>query len=128
MNLDKLVKLRWDSFNDNDIAKVEGLDNCQHLEELSLNDSFISRLDCAAKLHQLSKFSVNGSKLSCLDGNILDRLSNPHFLCVENNCIGPLYRVQRASSLFKLYIGNNIITITRDIYHLKMSRASHSQA
>lgn len=64
---------------------------------------------------------------AALDGTILDWLSNPHLLCVENNCIGPLYGVQRARSLFKLYIGN-IIIITRDIYHLKMSRASHSQA
>ncbi|CAB1335268.1 unnamed protein product [Coregonus sp. 'balchen'] len=118
-NLDKLVNLRWASFNDNDISKVEGLDNCQHLEELSLNDNCISRLDGVSKLHQLTKLSVNGNQLSCLDGTVLDRLPNLHFLSVENNCIGSLYGVHRARSLFELYIGNNIITTTRDIYHLK---------
>uniref|UniRef100_A0A668A9G4 Uncharacterized protein n=1 Tax=Myripristis murdjan TaxID=586833 RepID=A0A668A9G4_9TELE len=41
-NLDKLVNLRWASFNDNDISKVEGLDNCLHLEELSLNNNCIN--------------------------------------------------------------------------------------
>uniref|UniRef100_A0A8C7RE95 Leucine rich repeat containing 9 n=1 Tax=Oncorhynchus mykiss TaxID=8022 RepID=A0A8C7RE95_ONCMY len=118
-NLDKLVNLRWASFNDNNISKVEGLDNCQHLEELSLNDNCISRLDGVSKLHQLTKLSVNGNQLSCLDGTVLDRMPNLHFLSVENNCIGSLNGVHRARSLFELYIGNNIITSTRDIYHLK---------
>uniref|UniRef100_A0A674DX66 Leucine rich repeat containing 9 n=1 Tax=Salmo trutta TaxID=8032 RepID=A0A674DX66_SALTR len=118
-NLDKLVNLRWASFNDNDISKVEGLDNCQHLEELSLNDNCISRLDGVSKLHQLTKLSVNGNQLSCLDGTVLDQMPNLHFLSVENNCIGSLNGVHRARSLFELYIGNNIITSTRDIYHLK---------
>uniref|UniRef100_A0A4W5RBJ4 Leucine rich repeat containing 9 n=1 Tax=Hucho hucho TaxID=62062 RepID=A0A4W5RBJ4_9TELE len=118
-NLDKLVNLRWASFNDNDISKVEGLDNCQHLEELSLNDNCISRLDGVSKLHQLTKLSVNGNQLSYLDGTVLDRMPNLHFLSVENNCIGSLNGVHRARSLFELYIGNNIITHTRDIYHLK---------
>uniref|UniRef100_A0A8C8CXF8 Leucine rich repeat containing 9 n=1 Tax=Oncorhynchus tshawytscha TaxID=74940 RepID=A0A8C8CXF8_ONCTS len=120
-NLDKLVNLRWASFNDNNISKVEGLDNCQHLEELSLNDNCISRLDGVSKLHQLTKLSVNGNQLSCLDGTVLDRMPNLHFLSVENNCIGSLNGVHRARSLFELYIGNNIITSTRDIYHLKVS-------
>nr|ARS01405.1 leucine-rich repeat-containing protein 9-like protein [Oncorhynchus nerka] len=118
-NLDKLVNLRWASFNDNNISKVEGLDNCQHLEELSLNNNCISRLDGVSKLHQLTKLSVNGNQLSCLDGTVLDRMPNLHFLSVENNCIGSLNGVHRARSLFELYIGNNIITSTRDIYHLK---------
>lgn len=44
LNLDKLVNLRWASFNDNYISKVEGLDNCVKLEELSLNNNCISTL------------------------------------------------------------------------------------
>lgn len=41
-NLNKLVNLRWASFNDNDISKLEGLDNCLKLEELSVNNNNIS--------------------------------------------------------------------------------------
>lgn len=41
-NLSKLVNLRWASFNDNDIAKLEGLDNCSKLEELSVNNNNIT--------------------------------------------------------------------------------------
>ena len=78
-------------------------------------------LSGVSKLHQLTKLSVNGNQLSCLDGTVLDRMPNLHFLSVENNCIGSLNGVHRARSLFELYIGNNIITSTRDIYHLKVS-------
>lgn len=45
INLNKLVNLRWASFNDNDISKVEGLDSCLRLEELSLNNNSISTLN-----------------------------------------------------------------------------------
>lgn len=41
-NLNKLVNLRWASFNNNDISKVEGLENCLKLEELSLNNNCIT--------------------------------------------------------------------------------------
>lgn len=41
-NLNKLVNLRWASFNGNDISKLEGLDNCLKLEELSVNNNNIS--------------------------------------------------------------------------------------
>lgn len=43
-NLTALVNLRWASFNDNEISKVQGLENCQKLEELSLNNNNISTL------------------------------------------------------------------------------------
>lgn len=44
INLNKLVNLRWASFNDNEISKVEGLDSCLKLEELSLCNNNISTL------------------------------------------------------------------------------------
>ncbi|XP_062326280.1 leucine-rich repeat-containing protein 9 [Osmerus eperlanus] len=119
INLDKLVNLRWASFNNNDISKMEGLEPCQHLEELSLNHNCIVRLEGVSKLHCLTRLSLNGNQLSSLDGSVLDRLPNLHFLSVENNLIGSLSGMQRARSLFELYVGNNNISTTRDIYHLK---------
>ena len=44
-NLERLVNLRWASFNDNDLTKVEGLDNCAQLEELSLEDNCIYKIE-----------------------------------------------------------------------------------
>ncbi|XP_035023864.2 leucine-rich repeat-containing protein 9 isoform X1 [Hippoglossus stenolepis] len=119
INLNKLVNLRWASFNDNDISKVEGLESCLKLEELSLNNNSISTFSGLSKLLCLNKLSVDGNQLSRLDASVLDQLPNLTFLSVENNCISSLYGIQRVSSLLELYIGNNQISSSRDIYYLK---------
>ncbi|KAM4625879.1 leucine-rich repeat-containing protein 9 [Polymixia lowei] len=118
-NLDKLVNLRWASFNNNDISKVEGLDNCLHLEELSLNDNCVTEMRGLSKLHCLTKLSLNGNRLPCVDASVLEQLPYLHFLSVENNSITSMHGIQRTRSLFELYIGNNHISTTRDIFHLK---------
>ncbi|KAK0143358.1 Leucine-rich repeat-containing protein 9 [Merluccius polli] len=119
-NLDKLIHLRWASFNDNDISKVEGLENCLCLEELSLNHNCITNIDGLSKLHRLVKLSLNGNQLHCLDASALEQLPNLHFLSVENNCISSMHGIQRARALLELYIGYNHIATTRDIFHLKV--------
>ena len=156
INLNKLVNLRWASFNDNDISKVEGLDSCLKLEELSLNNnnnistlngrsrgpldseveitypsmqlpslalclSLLSFSSGLSKLHCLKKLSVDGNQLSTLDASVLDQLPNLSFLSVENNRISSLHGIHRARSLLELYIGNNHISTSRDIYYLKAS-------
>ncbi|XP_075964574.1 leucine-rich repeat-containing protein 9 [Anarhichas minor] len=119
INLNKLVNLRWASFNDNDISKVEGLDGCLKLEELSLNNNNISTLNGLSKLQLLNKLSLDGNQLSSLDPSALDRLPNLSFMSVENNCISSVHGIQRVRSLLELYIGNNQISTSRDIYYLK---------
>uniref|UniRef100_A0A3Q3J496 Leucine rich repeat containing 9 n=1 Tax=Monopterus albus TaxID=43700 RepID=A0A3Q3J496_MONAL len=119
INLNKLVNLRWASFNNNDISKVEGLDSCLKLEELSLNNNSISTLSGLSKLHRLNKLSVDGNQLSSLDASLLDHLPNLSFLSVENNCISSLHGIQRAHSLLELCVANNQISSSRDIYYLK---------
>ncbi|XP_042565653.1 leucine-rich repeat-containing protein 9 [Clupea harengus] len=118
-NLDKLVNLRWASFNNNELGRVECLDNCTLLEELSLDNNSLCKLDGISHLHRLTRLSVSGNQLTTLDGTVLDRLPNLHFLSAENNFIGSLYGIQRARLLFELYVGNNKISTTRDIYNLK---------
>jgi len=73
-------------------------------------------------MHRLTRLSINNNNLQCLDGDVLDRLPNLHFLSVENNIISSLHGLQRSRSLFELYVGNNDISTTRDIYHLKVRR------
>ncbi|KAM8915276.1 leucine-rich repeat-containing protein 9 isoform 2-T2 [Spinachia spinachia] len=119
INLNKLVNLRWASFNDNDITNVEGLDSCLKLEELSLSNNSISTLNGLSKLHCLSKLSVDGNQLSSLEASALDRLPNLSFMSVENNCISSLRGIHRVRSLLELYIGNNRISTSRDIYYVK---------
>ncbi|XP_072533364.1 leucine-rich repeat-containing protein 9 [Salminus brasiliensis] len=118
-SLDKLVNLRWASFNNNELSRIEGLEHCPLLEELSLNHNNISSLDGLCKLQRLTRLSVNSNQLQCLDGSVLDHLPNLHFLSAEKNLISSLHGVQRSRSLFELYVGNNNISTTRDIYHLK---------
>uniref|UniRef100_A0A8C4ZDB9 Leucine rich repeat containing 9 n=1 Tax=Gadus morhua TaxID=8049 RepID=A0A8C4ZDB9_GADMO len=120
-NLDKLVNLRWASFNDNDLSHLEGLENCLALEELSLNHNAISSMDGLSPLRRLVKLSLNGNQLHCLDAFGLERLPNLHFLSVEDNHIASMHGIQRARSLLELYIGNNLIATTRDIFHLKVN-------
>ncbi|KAM3594085.1 uncharacterized protein V6R79_001921 [Siganus canaliculatus] len=119
IRLNKLVNLRWASFNDNDISKVEGLDGCSKLEELSLNNNSISSLSGLTKLRCLNKLNIDGNQLSSLDASVLDQLPNLSFLSVENNCISSLHGIQRGRSLLELYVGNNQISMSQDIYHLK---------
>uniref|UniRef100_A0A8B9JS32 Leucine-rich repeat-containing protein 9-like n=1 Tax=Astyanax mexicanus TaxID=7994 RepID=A0A8B9JS32_ASTMX len=118
-NLDKLVNLRWASFNNNELSHIEGLEHCPLLEELSLNHNNISSLD-GTSLSRLTRLSVNSNQLQCLDGSVLDHLPNLHFLSAERNLIPSLHGVQRSRSLFELYVGNNNISTSRDIYHLKV--------
>uniref|UniRef100_A0A4W4EER2 Leucine rich repeat containing 9 n=1 Tax=Electrophorus electricus TaxID=8005 RepID=A0A4W4EER2_ELEEL len=119
-NLDKLVSLRWASFNDNDLTRIEGLEHCPLLEELSLNNNKISSLDGLYKLQHLVRLNINCNQLQSLDGSVLDCLPNLHFLSAESNCISSLHGVQRSRSLFELYAGNNDISTSRNIYHLKV--------
>ena len=72
-------------------------------------------------LRRLVKLSLNGNQLHCLDAFGLERLPNLHFLSVEDNHIASMHGIQRARSLLELYIGNNLIATTRDIFHLKVN-------
>ncbi|XP_057198998.1 leucine-rich repeat-containing protein 9 isoform X1 [Triplophysa rosa] len=118
-NLDQLVNLRWASFDNNELSHIEGLEHWPLLEELSLNCNNISRLEVSCTLQRLTRLSINSNHLQCLDGDVLDRLPNLHFLSVEDNIISSLHGLQRSRLLFELYIGNNDISTIREIYHLK---------
>ncbi|XP_062851756.1 leucine-rich repeat-containing protein 9 isoform X2 [Trichomycterus rosablanca] len=118
-NLEKLVNLRWASFNHNQLTHINGLKHCLLLEELSLDHNNICTLEGVGKLHHLTRLSINSNRLRCLDGSVLDCLSNLHYLSAESNCITSLHGVQRSRVLLELYLGNNIISTSRDIYHLK---------
>lgn len=152
-NLNGLVNLRWASFNDNDLSKVEGLESCLNLEELSLNNNNISTLsgesgcqtdrklhhslkssECMSapvvssglsKLQRLKKLSLNGNQLTSLDSSVLDQLPQLCFLSVEDNSIASLHGIRRARSLLEFYICNNCISMSKDIYCLKVTRGNN---
>ncbi|KAF5890679.1 leucine-rich repeat-containing protein 9-like, partial [Clarias magur] len=118
-NLEQLVNLRWASFNNNHLTHIKGLQHCPLLEELSLDHNCISTLEGVCKLQCLTRLSINSNQLQCLDGSVLECLTNLHFLSVEENRISSLQGVQRSRFLFELYVANNNISTSRDIYYLK---------
>lgn len=75
-----------------------------------------------SKLQRLNKLSLNGNRLSSLDDSALDQLPQLVFLSVENNRIASLHGIQRACSLHELYVCNNQVSMSKDIYCLKVRK------
>uniref|UniRef100_A0A3Q2T1F8 Leucine rich repeat containing 9 n=1 Tax=Fundulus heteroclitus TaxID=8078 RepID=A0A3Q2T1F8_FUNHE len=118
-SLNKLVSLRWASFNQNNISRLAGLDACHQLEELSVNHNSISSLTGLTRLQSLRHLSIDGNQLSGLDDLALDQLPALTFLSAESNCITSLNGIRSVRSLLELYVAGNQISTSRDIYHLK---------
>lgn len=77
-------------------------------------------------LQRLTWLSINSNRLQNL-GSVLDCLLNLHYLSAESNCITSLHGVQRSRVLLELYLGNNIINISREVYYLKVREDSELQ-
>ena len=60
---DALVNLRWASFNDNYIERIEGLENCKRLEELSFENNMLRSLSGIEPLDGLRKLNVNHNEI-----------------------------------------------------------------
>ncbi|XP_069772401.1 leucine-rich repeat-containing protein 9 isoform X3 [Narcine bancroftii] len=116
-NLDKLENLRWASFNKNIIHRLEGLDHCLKLEELSLEHNFITKLEEFNKISSLRGLQ----KLYTLTELYL---GNNH---ISSNC--EVYQLKGMENLVILDIyGNPLVTKQEQyrlfvIYHLPALRA-----
>ncbi|XP_063003742.1 leucine-rich repeat-containing protein 9 [Elgaria multicarinata webbii] len=117
--LEKLESLRWASFCNNNLTKIEGLDHCHKLEELILDGNCIAALDGVAKLSKLVRLSANSNHLTSLERNVFDNLTHLHYLSLENNRITSLGGLQKAYALVELYISNNYVSSNQEIYQLK---------
>uniref|UniRef100_A0A4W3GU67 Leucine rich repeat containing 9 n=1 Tax=Callorhinchus milii TaxID=7868 RepID=A0A4W3GU67_CALMI len=120
-NLERLVNLRWASFNSNIIRKIEGLDRCLHLEELSLENNCITKLEGISKLGMLTRLNLGNNQLSNLEDSGLDRLPYLHHLSMENNQICSLRCFRKVNSIIELYLANNQINNNCEIYYLKVN-------
>ncbi|XP_072171420.1 leucine-rich repeat-containing protein 9-like [Diadema setosum] len=118
-NLERLVNLRWASFNDNDLTKIEGLENCSQIEELSLEDNCIYRIEGISHLSKLHTMNLGMNNLSTLENAGLDKLVSLQCLSVEDNRISTLAGLDKVTSLLELYVGNNNIRNIREVFHLK---------
>ncbi|XP_061469286.1 leucine-rich repeat-containing protein 9 isoform X2 [Rhineura floridana] len=117
--LEKLENLRWASFSNNNLTKIEGLDYCHNLEELTVDGNCICTLEGISKLCKLMRLSANNNHLTSLERNVFDNLVHLHYLSLENNRITSLAGLQKAYALIELYISNNYVSSNQEIYQLK---------
>ncbi|XP_021258394.1 leucine-rich repeat-containing protein 9-like isoform X2 [Numida meleagris] len=118
-NLEKLEHLRWASFSNNNLTQIEGLESCLNLEELTLDENCISTLDGISKLTKLTRLSVNNNHLTSLKRHVFENLSHLHYISVENNRITSLVGLKNTYSLTELYMSNNCVSTSHEMYHLK---------
>lgn len=79
-----------------------------------------------SKLQRLKKLSLNGNQLTSLDSSVLDQLPQLCFLSVEDNSIASLHGIRRARALLEFYICNNCISMSKDIYCLKVTKGNNT--
>eukprot|EP00736_Rhodelphis_marinus_P010350 Rmarinus@m.14060 len=115
--LDKLQKIRKITLNDNEISRLEGLENCTFLEELSLEENRIMKIENLDNLTFMKKLDLGKNKISRIEG--LLNLSHLTQLSIEDNELSSLAGLSHLSNLMELYAGNNRISDLREILQLK---------
>ncbi|KAF5922784.1 hypothetical protein HPG69_013129 [Diceros bicornis minor] len=120
--------------SNNNLTKIEGLESCVKLEELTLDGNCISKIEgkCClnlflnlliflgiSKLTKLTRLSINNNLLTGLEKHAFDNMLHLHSLSLENNRITSLSGLQKVFTLIELYISNNYIAVNQEIYNLK---------
>ncbi|KAJ7312817.1 Leucine-rich repeat-containing protein 9, partial [Desmophyllum pertusum] len=100
-NMEQLENLRWASFNNNDLTKIEvrALSLCIHLEELSIENN------CINKFEEFSKPSgtlYRQTTSSPTSGSIFNLKTIPSLLILDL-CGNPLASAGRTTRLFVIY-------------------------
>mmetsp|Transcript_34109 Transcript_34109/g.96662 ORF Transcript_34109/g.96662 Transcript_34109/m.96662 type:complete len:1474 (-) Transcript_34109:585-5006(-) len=116
-NLENLTRLRRASFADNELTRLEGLDQCTALEELSVEDNRIMAIDGLSRCTALKKLELGKNKIGRLEN--LGALTALTQLSVEDNDIESLMGIAGLQCLMELYIGNNRISWLREVLHIK---------
>lgn len=93
--------------DDNNISKIEGLDQLVYLMDLSLNNNKIQKIEGLGVNSLLMYLYLNNNKIECIEG--LDGLSSLNYLYLNDNLINKL---ENFDSLVKLEVldllGNSI--------------------
>ena len=119
-NLGKLSNLKRLSLCDNEITRIEGLDDCYGLEELCLEDNRVQTVENLGQLRNLKKLDLGRNKISCISGFGQTFLScSLTQLSLEDNEITSLQGIACLKNLLELYIGNNRIVELREVQLLK---------
>lgn len=115
--LNKLTKLRRASFCDNEMTKIEGIDQCYALEELFLEENRILKIEKLSTLSNLRKLDLGRNKITKCDG--LENLQMLAELSLEDNEIEELSHLAGLHSLMELYLCNNKVVNLSELLWLK---------
>lgn len=74
-----------------------------------------------SKLTKLTRLSINNNLLTGLEKHTFDNMLHLHSLSLENNRITSLSGLQKAFTLIELYVNNNYIPLSQEIYSLKVT-------
>jgi Leucine-rich repeat (LRR) protein len=115
--LSKLGNLRRASFADNELSRIEGLDDCPLLEELNLEENQISTITGLESALYLKKLDLGKNRLTKLEN--VSHMVHLTQLSLEDNAIESLDGLQALVNLMELYIGNNNVSVLKEVKHLK---------
>jgi len=116
-NLERLTALRRASFCNNELTRIEGLEKCVLLEELSLEDNRVIKLENLGCLTMLARLDLGKNKITRVEG--LEALTHLTQLSLEDNDVTSLSPLAKLPSLMEVYIGNNRLGQLKEVQHLK---------
>ena len=93
----KLINLHDISMQENNVIKIENLDNCRHLEKLWLCSNKISQMENLHNCLNLSELNLADNLISEIVG--IDRLVNLEILDVSTNMIENLKDIEEIGTL-----------------------------
>lgn len=98
------------------MGKIDNLDTCVLLENLTIKNSHIKKIENLDKLTNLKKLDLYDNDIQKIEN--LDCLTNLRKLILDKNCIKKIEGLEKTTKLQKLYLSYNPLTIIENIDHL----------
>jgi Leucine-rich repeat (LRR) protein len=117
-DLEKLTNVRRVDFAQNEITRMEGFEGLAHLEILNLEDNRLTRIENVENLKNLRELHLARNRLSSVS-NLTPHLAQLTRVSLEGNAITSLRGLAGLPALCELYVGDNAVTETREVFHLK---------
>ena len=105
--LDRLAKLNRLDLDQNQIAKIEGLDKLLQLQQLYLDQNQIAKIEGLDKLLQLQQLYLYQNQIAKIEG--LDKLLQLQILNLDQNQIAKIEGLDKLLQLQQLYLYQNQI-------------------
>ena len=117
-DLERLVNVRSIDLAQNEIARMEGLDALANLEKLNMEENRVAQIENTEALVNLRELNLARNRL-CRVENLAPHLVRLTRLSLEGNRLTSLRGVAGLPELCELYVGENAVAETREVFHLK---------